>query len=253
MTSVTQWTSEDVSLNSRDLEDFFHRDRVRLPGDPPNPIMVNQETLTRLSEWTETTTSQVLWLEGSHTEADDFENPVTVMAAKFVDLADRSRVPVISYFCELRRNEPLRPGNTREAQAMVSLVYSLQRQMVELLLPRIYTDIDLSESRFRRLDGTIDSWADALSILRDLLDLVPNTVFCVIDGFQWLDDRSTDSYLKELLQVLRREKLKVLFTTTERSACLREELSTSETLRVDMLHPRDADLGLDHQEFWTTT
>lgn len=97
--------------------------------------MVNPKTLARLSEWsTASSSSQVLWLEGPHIEADDFENPVTMMAAKFVDLADRSRVPVMSYFCQLSRHEQLRPGNTREMQAMTALLYALLRQMVELLL-----------------------------------------------------------------------------------------------------------------------
>ena len=248
---MSQWTAKDISVNSRGLEDFFSRGRVRLSGDPFSPVMVNPETLARLSEWSEgSSSSQVLWLEGPHIEADDFENPVTMMAAKFVDLADRSRVPVMSYFCQLSRHERLRPGNTREAQAMTALVYALLRQMVELLLPRLETNVDMSETRFQRLDGTAGTWEDALLVFSDLLGLMPDAVLCVLDGFQWLDDRSTNKYLKGLLQVLRGDKLKVLFTTTGRSACLRQAISSSETLVVETLQPRSLAEGLDRQESW---
>ena len=245
-----QSTSVDVSLNSKHLEDYFHRDRVSLSRGPLPPVMVNQEIIAGLSEWTESTASQILWLEGSDTEADDFENALTVIATAFINLAERSRVSVISYFCELRQGENPRPGNTREAQATVSLVYALLRQMVERLLPRFDATTELSESRFRRLDGTINSLAEALSVFRDLLELTSDSVLCVIDGFQRLDDGSTDGYLKEFLQALRKSKMKILFTTTGRSACLRDGVSTSETVIVDMLRSNNADLGLERHEFW---
>jgi hypothetical protein len=86
--------------------------------------MVTPETIARLGKWSEAANSsaQVLWLKGPYTQADDSENYVTMMAAKFVDLADRSGVPVMWYFCELDRRERLRPGNTRESQAMIALL-----------------------------------------------------------------------------------------------------------------------------------
>ncbi len=202
--------------------------------------MVSREALARLSEWTESATSWVLWLEGSHTMTDDFENPITAIAARYIDLADRSGVQIISYFCELRPNEPTRPSNTTgETAALFSLVYALLRQMIELLPPRFDTHLDLSESRFRRLNLEFDSWPDMLSATRDMLELMPEPVFCVINGFHWLDDRSTDDSLEEFLQVLRTEKLKVLFTTTGRSACLQDGLSSAETVPVEILHTRD--------------
>ena len=87
----------------------------------------------------------------------------------------------------------------------------------------------------------------------DLLDLMLDAVFCVIVESHWLDDSSTANTLKKLLEVSRRGKPKVLFTTSGRSACLREELSISETLELEMLYPRGADVGLDRHEFWTAT
>lgn len=212
---------------------------MRVECDPFTPVMVNPETVSRLSEWSEVGgPSSVLWLEGPQMEAEDFENPLTVMATKFVDLADRSRIPVISYFCQLSQRQPGPQGGTRETQAMTALLYALLRQMVELLLPEFETTVDLSEKRFRQLDGSLDTWEDALSVLHSLLELIPEGVLCVVDGLQWLDDRSTDKYLTKLLRELRAGKLKLLLTTTGRSACLRQEISTSDTVEVEILQPK---------------
>ena len=244
--SKVQWTSEEVALNSRCLEDYFRRDRLQLSRYPSRAVMVSEETIMALSELTKSPSPAVLWLEGSYTEADDLENPVTALGWKFVDILALSRLPVMSYFCELQRNEQLAPGNSPETQAMLRMVYALLRQMVELLLPRFDTSIDLSAGRFLRLSGTVDSWADALSVFRDLLTLIPESTFCVIDGLDWLDDRSTDMYLTEFLATMRNSSnLKVMFTTTGRSACLHEQVSTTETIQVDMPHPTGADWALD--------
>lgn len=250
--NLVPWTSEEVVLNSKGLEDLFHRDRLLLSGDPSRAVMVSEDTIIALSEFTELSSSTVLWLEGLYTGADDLENPASALAAKFVDLVALSRLPVMSYFCELRRHE-LRPRNTPERQAMLKMVYALLRQMVELLLPQFDTSIDLSESRFLRLNGSVNSWADALLMFRDLLTLVPDLTFCVIDGLDWLDDRSTDLYLLEFLTMMRNSKLKVLFTTTRRSACLRERVFSAETIQVDLLHPASPNLALDRYMFDVTS
>ncbi|KAF9891837.1 hypothetical protein FE257_003322 [Aspergillus nanangensis] len=243
---VSQWGLEKVSFNSKNLEDSFHRDRLRLLVDPTEPVLVNQDTLVALSEWSASTDRRALWLEGPSIEVDDVDNPMSMLAARIIDIAEQSQVPVISYFCELRRGETLRPGETRETQAMIGLLYALIRQLVELLLPRFETQVDLSEPRFKRLDGTLKSWADAMAIFRDLLPLGPNKVFCVIDGLHWLDDRDTEKYLHELAGVFQEEQhLKVLFTTTGRSACLLKEISALDTVEVKIGRPSDDTLGVE--------
>jgi len=131
---------------------------------------------------------------------------------------------------------------------MIALLYSLLRQMIELLLPRFETTTDLSEQRFRGLDGSMDSWQDALSVFQDLLSLMPSTVFCVVDGIHWLDDRSTDTPLRELIDALRADKLRLLLTTSGRSGCLLEGLASAETLQIDSLG-RGASFTLDGQGF----
>lgn len=238
----TEWTSGDLALSSAHLEDFFHRDRVRLPYEVSGPIRASYEILQRLADWTanQRTTSAMLWLDGPPTDADDLENPLSVIASHFIDLASRANLPLLSYFCELRRGERLRAGNSSaEKQSLLALVYSLIRQSIENLLPVFNTDLDLSQRRFTMIDGTTSSWNEALSVFRDLLSLMPDQVFCVIDGLHWVDQRDTTVLIHDLMGVLRHEKLKVLWTTTGRAPTLLEELDVSEIYeinRLDILH-----------------
>lgn len=251
MPSTNEWTAEQVAINSAHLEDFFHRDRVRLPYDLSAAVMIPPETLQHLTGWTASPSPGLLWIDGPPTEADDMENMVTKIAAKFIDLASQCRVPIMSYFCELRRGELLRSGHSPEMQGAIAVASALLRQMIELLLPRFKAVMDLSEARFRLFDGTVRSWGESMAVIRELTELMPDVVFCVIDGLHWLDDTSTEKYLKELIYVLRGNKLKVLFTTSGRAACLREELSVSETLVLETFGQNCATNALDGDAFET--
>ncbi|KAI1383575.1 uncharacterized protein F4822DRAFT_81891 [Hypoxylon trugodes] len=249
--SSTEWILEEIILNSKHLEDFFHRDRVRVGGDYFNPTKINPESLRRLSEWMKDKSSHLLWLEGPPIEADDIDNPITMLANKVMDLSEQSNIPVLSYCCEIRRGERLRPGNdTREAQSCVSLLCALLRQMIELLLPKFDSATDFSSSRLRSIDGSILCWSQMLNLFRDLLALMPGTILCVIDGFQWLGDRDTEPYLEELIQTIRGSQLQCLFTTTGRSACLRRELESTETMAIEMTDLRVDSWGLGRNNSW---
>jgi hypothetical protein len=225
---IGQYTVGEIALGSSHLEDHFHRDRVRLGGDEVYPAMISQQNLSRLGEWIAGETSNMFWIDGPYIEADDLRNPLTTMAAKLANLADSSKAPVMAYFCELRRGQKRPIGQTREMQAFISLLYALIRQEIELLLPKFDTSIDLSKYRFEQLDGTSASIHNALELFSDLLELIPSTTYCVVDGLHWLDDRSTEKPLEAFLDVLRHEKVRVLFTTNGRSACLHDKLTVEE-------------------------
>lgn len=165
-----------------------------------------------------------------------------MLTAKLIRLAANNAVPVLSYFCHLPRRDPLRPGNpTREAQALIALTYALLRQAIALLPPAFETTmgVDLSERRFGALDGTVRTWGVAVGVLGEVLALVPRVVVCVVDGVQWLDDASTRELLRGFVGALAaQERVKVLFTTAGRSACLRGELAAAETVDLGCLDLR---------------
>ncbi|KAI1362156.1 hypothetical protein F5Y08DRAFT_355550 [Xylaria arbuscula] len=245
--TVNNWTSEEVLLSSKHLEDFFHRDRIRLDDDRIGSVGISSGVVRRVSEWMKSATSHFLWLEGPRIVADDASNPVTVLADRIIHLAEENEIPAISYRCELRRGESLRPGNqSREAQATISLICALIRQMIELLLPGFQAKANLSAGRFSDLDGCILSWSESVRLFRDLLPLMPDTLLCVIYGLHWLDERSVTGYLEELLKAMRGSKMRVLFTTTGHSACLRQQLLADETYCVESQDLKGASRSLDY-------
>ncbi|KAI0432788.1 hypothetical protein F5Y09DRAFT_339345 [Xylaria sp. FL1042] len=249
--TLTDWTSEDILLSSKHLEDFFHRDRIWLEDNSLGPTGIGADTVRRLSEWMKAPTSHFLWLEGPRIDAEDIDNPMTMLANRLVQLAQQAQIPTVSYCCELRRGEPLKPGNgSREAQASVSLVCALVRQMIELLLPRFQAGVDFSEDRFCILDGCILSWSELMRVYCDLIPLMPDTLLCVVDGFHWLDDQSTAKCLEELVQAMRGTKMRVLFTTTGRSACLREQLKTNEIHHVESIDMKETNWSLGRDNPW---
>lgn len=246
-TSTNQWTVEDVSLNSAHLEDYFHRDRVRLPHGHFSPHSFPIRVLQRLSDWTAGTAPSIFWIDGPPLQADDLDNSVTLLAATFINMAAQSSLPILSYFCQLRRGEQTRKSETPESQATISLVYALIRQMIELLLPVFETDVDLSQQRFSRLDGSSHSWPEALKLFTELVGLMPDKVFCVIDGVHWLDDRRNEGLIADLVRTLRESGFRVLITTSGRSPCLRQAVADEEALALELFDFTEA--GADFNRF----
>ncbi|KAK8075521.1 hypothetical protein PG997_010184 [Apiospora hydei] len=118
---------------------------------------------------------------------------------------------------------------------------------MELLLPHFETSVNLSEVRLSLVNGTIESLPETLRLLGDILKILDMQMLCIIDGLHWLDDRSTNSILSELLKTLRNGKVKVLFTTTGRSASLQLDVSRTEKLTIESLNPKGSDVRLSGQ------
>lgn len=235
-------------MNSIDLEDFFFRDRIRLPCEPASPGMVAAEALAFLAEWTKSADIGIAAISGPDYEGDELEDPMPMLAAQFIDFAVRSNVPVVSYFCELRRARTKKLQDTKEMQGLIQLTYGIIRQLVEMMLPEFECDKDLSKRRFDRLDGSPRTWSEAVAVLQDLQELLPGKTFFVIDGLQWLDDSSTSEHLRHLVDSLRSDKLKVLFTTSGRSRCLLDRLSREEMLILDTPMRRNLSSSWDFEE-----
>ncbi|KAK7994264.1 hypothetical protein PG991_015852 [Apiospora marii] len=235
--------AEDVLFYSRHFEDFFERERVRLPGLELRPVMQTEQVIRRLSNWTQDEPG-ILWLEGPASPLRDQYNPLATIAARVIDLADQGNVPVISYFCNLPTRDKLLQGNTcREAQASAALITALTRQALELLLPEFETNLDLSEARLSLVDGTLESAPETLQLLGDVLNILDMQLLCIIDGLHWLDDRSTNTILSELVKTLRNSRTKVLFTTTGRTACLQKDVGRTEKLTIKSLKQRGSDIA----------
>lgn len=158
------------------------------------------------------------------------ENPLTRIGMTLVEHAAGAEVQIVSYFCRLGRLGRVRAGEPIEAEGLTAMLYALIHQMVRLLPPEVDGNVDLSEERFRLLDGTEASWTAALGVLGDVMGLIARPVYCVLDGVQWLEHGSTNECLKLFLDLLLRAETNILFITTGTSPSLRDAVSRSETL-----------------------
>lgn len=188
---------DDILLFSAPLESFFDRDNIRIPWTPDLATLPTEGT-DRLQHWIMSESSNILALASSSAYS-----PLSDVAAGVVQLIDKTRLPIISYFCLLDRGANTQDGETRETRAVTSLLYALIRQSMELFPTVFSSSKDFSTERFLSLDGSIQTFHLALDLLRDSLTHAPPALYCVIDGLQWLDDRSTVPMMDSLIQVLR--------------------------------------------------
>lgn len=153
---------------------------------------------------------------------------------------------MVSWFCELREVSSTRSGVSPETKALLSLLYALIRQLIELLPLKPKDPINVDMNEIRSLDGSTSNIDAAMRLLQDLIMQMDAPLFIVVDGLQWLDDVSTNSYLLELVKTLtsagasthRPDNYKVplvriLFTTTGRSHALLDALDAGEYLLAD--------------------
>ena len=239
MSLDNMYLKDDIAFASRNLENYFKRAQILPEISNLTPPSYENSVSSKIIEWTSKSESGMLCVADSTSNRVAHQSQPARLAAIYIDYATRSDLPSISYFCELSRDEPLRPDNSRESQALLALAYSLIRQLVEILPPEFESPYDLSEEKFASMDGTLKTWKVTTEILRSLISFIPKKLFCIINGLQILDDKSTESSLDELVQLLHglsvpdEHSVKVLFTTEGRSRCLLRTLKKSELVFAD--------------------
>jgi hypothetical protein len=232
-TMASWYTSEEVAVNSLCLETFFSQRRILLVGPPFKPATINRKTMLRLAEWSQTSTpSQTLWIRSRNTPCRGLENNCTRIGVKIIELARRANVPIISYFCQedCINSSVSQSAGTSGSIELTSMLYALIRQTIQILPKESKIDLDMSDARFQRLDGSKAVWDDALTLLGVLLLSVRLTAFCVLEGIQWLEHGNSAKKVEALLKTLRRSSLNVLLITSGACASPRDLISKDETL-----------------------
>lgn len=183
--------------DSSRLQDFFDNNEQIYPFGPDQRLEISGPIATTLFNWTQTNPSPPLAIECSSPVVGGSPDRLTLVSACYIFVARHHNIPVISHFCASS------PRST-EKEGLIALVYSLIRQLIELAPPMLNCDsnCDLSGERFGRLNGTIGSWTDALSILDTLLNYRPPVLFCAIDSLDVLEDDRTEQYIKALVTML---------------------------------------------------
>ncbi|KAF4954069.1 hypothetical protein FSARC_12236 [Fusarium sarcochroum] len=242
-------TEDSVNLDQaiQTLEKFFDTNRVKLSPEGFRLDLVTPQMAQRLVEWLqdEVEGTSLLWLQGPTNLSEDQENPMSMLAAKFIEMSaeikmrDGKPMPLISYFCNISRKKPRDGNRSREAQGAVALLYTLLQQLLIAINQSQLTNsvgqdiLGQVQREISDLDGTTQTWDQALSALTTAVQLVVPGILCVIDGMHWLDARDTEKVLDELVQCLRKTGFKVLFTTSARCGALSKEIVREEHVEVD--------------------
>lgn len=181
---------EEVLSYSKCLEDFIVGiDGAELTGREA-PVYANGTVVRRLQEWSTASCSQILWLMG----LAEYCTPSNMAPAaiSIISVAVTLDIPLISHICDRPRSWPPGAPHSREEAGLIGLVYNLTRQLLTFLPPEI-DSLDLSPDRFNRLDGSMETWQDALELFEELLAAGPPLLLCLVDGLNKLDHGSTAS------------------------------------------------------------
>jgi hypothetical protein len=189
-------------------------------------VLANEDVHFKLRAWmVENQSSRSLWIsspyESKATTTGSLAAALATMAAAW-----QAETPMISHFCKRPYINQLRSGLSIEQVGLISLVYSLIRQLLQF--DRLETGLDLEEIQVDAFDGNIDSWDTSLKALRALLNHseAPQLLFCVIEGLNELEWGSGSSWCAQLLDVLMEKQRRagtifnVLFTTAGQSQVL---------------------------------
>lgn len=237
--SLPSQREQDTRLWSAHLEDHYSSKQIYPFPETPQEFYAETDFVSRLSEFTTTLGSQVLYATARFRPSG--QNLLRLSAAKYAFLARTNEVPVISFFCLPLSDDP---------GQLIALLYALIRQAVELLEDSTSTSAHLTEENFNALEGMVDTWDSALQLFSETVRNIrlPQLVF-VIDGVNLLEDdfdQDAQERMRGLVRVLKEIAcpdavkdciIKVLFTTAGRSSCLCEELDSDQIVVCDVSAP----------------
>lgn len=213
--------------------------------EEPPALSLSYTMFHELQVWMKSTVSRMLWIGGStHT---DFQYPSAMSnaAASIVQLVTQAGPIVIYHFCEIPQISASVDGISREEIGLISMVYSLIRQLIIAAGPQFESSLDFSRERFAQLNGTLEGFKEALQLLKDLADPCPAYIICIIDGIDNIDYGKGQEGCRMLLETLRDLMIlkandagegrvfKVLFTTASRPGLLMQNLKANEMLLED--------------------
>ena len=238
--------TDDLQYYSRHLEDSIAHGRIKIPHDPAVGLFFDWQVVAALQDWTASKSSEIINVVGP-SQIEELSSTARI-ASYCIDLAVESRIPVISFFCELPRGMSSPDSMAPEMAALISLTYALIRQLIELFpITTIQIPASLNRQSFKRLNGRSESLDEALEVLGQLIDHSPPVLLCIIDGLEKLDDQETRRHLTMLLETLRGQRktrsadiaksdrvLKILFTTAGRSRCLLNGLTRNELVFAEL-------------------
>lgn len=152
----------------------------------------------------------------------------SAIAAKVINTVRKTRIAIVAFFFHLDdgTGEELgsvatTPCQSQEAAMAVDFLYSLIRQVIDQLPHRLEIPGKIWVTRFESLDGSLETFDLALTILEQLLDQAPATLIIVVDGLEQVDHSEAEPWVTKVLLLLQqatidtrgKKKIKILYTT----------------------------------------
>ncbi|KAL8794264.1 MAG: hypothetical protein Q9195_003218 [Heterodermia aff. obscurata] len=225
---VTETKLDKKSLQywSRKMEDFTSNIPELFNLIDYDFAVVDMGVLDSIQGWIRSPKSQALWVQGAYQVA--YPSQVTAIAARVVTVALEYKMPVLYGFsnedddgnedCQSLRVDPY---NSPSENILIDIIYSLTRQLINQLSPKISTSRRLSKQYFEKFDGSINTFQSALLLFKELFRQAPTNLWIVLDGVERLDDSTVQTLLLKLLMCLQdvvtdtssRRVVKVLYTS----------------------------------------
>lgn len=253
---------EEFLLASRDLELHFDRNQMRLSFEIPANVTITSQIANRLRCFVTNVEDTLLAVAGPTRRDHQGLSTTSKVAASLVEQGDTIGIPIISWFCALASDLDEDDGTTKEARALISLVYALIRQLIELLPLKPQAPVQMEIGAFESLDGTLSTIDAALQLLETAIEQMDSMLLIVIDGFQCLDDASTSHYLDKMVEILMaagpesaqssrqgQPLVRVLMTTSGRSRALLRMLDRNAYVLADESGPRPGGVS-SKSVFW---
>jgi hypothetical protein len=229
----------DIQLRSSQLLDYIRRGATIINVDPAIPLYLDVGMAVALEQWTLAKTSKMLYLEEQ--AAPQIVSGPSLAAVRMVWSSVDLKIPVISFFCDADPDDDS-DGEKKSSKVsedpLLGMVYSLVHQLIGLLPPLLDPESRLTTARFDSLDGSNKSWNTALELLKDMLDMAPPLLSCIIDGIHTFHETSTGQ-IHQLVEVFRHAMktegkiFKALFTTYGRATKLVFELRGNEMVIME--------------------
>lgn len=211
----------------------------RRVGSDSTRLEVPNELILAIQNWLKEDKSTTLWVEGP---ADvPYPSSVSSTGLYVSDLLAAAEIPCITFFPRSWYSGS--PSSSDHAsvpqqRGLLNLLYSLIRQLINVLPLVFETSVAFDKKRLDELDGTVNSIEASMELVRDLLPFVPYPLILVIDGLQQMESvrPETRKTLEELVLLLQSQKddgvVKLLFITDGQSQVLGRRIDFRDQLDV---------------------
>lgn len=177
-------------------------------------MVIPSEVVTDIQRWITSPDSSLLWVEGP--AFGEFAGPLSGIGLRISDAAKGLDLPCVAFFAKMRYTFQKR-GDSRHDAGLVAMLYSLIKQVAEVVLTTFGELFDFTEQDFEKMDGTLQSIPHALKTVERLLSADLRGLICVVSGFDLIDCRDNLQLLVQMIQCLQTQpaekRVKTIFIT----------------------------------------